>query len=85
MLLHISPAIAATAAGTQIKNLATVTYEDTNGNKYSAQSNEAIITVKQVYSAEIGSDTTKLAAAGQVVYVQSTLTEILVMVKINIL
>ena len=74
MLLHISPAIAATAAGTQIKNLATVTYEDTNGNKYSAQSNEAIITVKQVYSAEIGSDTTKLAAAGQVVYVQSTLT-----------
>jgi uncharacterized repeat protein (TIGR01451 family) len=74
MLLHISPAIAATAAGTQIKNLATVTYEDTNGNKYSAQSNEAIITVKQVYSAEMGSDTTKLAAAGQVVYVQNTLT-----------
>ncbi len=72
----IAPAAvyAATAAGTIIKNLATVTYEDTNGNIYSAQSNEAIITVKQVYSAEVGSDTTKTAAAGQTVYIQHTLT-----------
>ncbi|MCK5917649.1 MAG: hypothetical protein KAG34_04460, partial [Cocleimonas sp.] len=30
---------AAPLAGTEIKNLATVTYEDENGNKYSAQSN----------------------------------------------
>lgn len=74
MLVHISPVIAATAAGTQIKNLATVTYEDVNGNTYSAQSNEAVITVKQVYSAEVGTDTTKTAAAGQVVYIQHTLT-----------
>lgn len=74
IMLQVSPAIAATAAGTQIKNLATVTYEDENGNEYSAQSNEAVITVKQVYTAEIGVDTTKTAAAGQMVYSQHTLT-----------
>ena len=38
-------ALAQTAAGTLIKNLATVTYEDENGNSYSAQSNEAVVTV----------------------------------------
>lgn len=70
----VAPVVAATAAGTMIKNLATVTYEDVNGNQYSAQSNEAVITVKQVYSAEIGVDTAKTAAAGQVVYSQHTLT-----------
>ena len=48
---------AATAAGTQIKNLATVTYQDAAGNVYSAQSNEAIVTVAQVYSATLGTDT----------------------------
>lgn len=74
IMLHVSPAIAATAAGTQIKNLATVTYQDENGNTYSAQSNEAVITVKQVYAAELGVDTTKTAAAGQMVYSQHTLT-----------
>lgn len=74
IMLHVSPVIAATAAGTQIKNLATVTYEDENGNTYSAQSNEAVITVKQVYAAELGVDTTKTAAAGQMVYSQHTLT-----------
>ncbi|MGB1011950.1 MAG: hypothetical protein ACPGVP_19710, partial [Thiolinea sp.] len=67
-------AMATTAAGTLIKNLATVTYEDANGNAYSAQSNEAIITVKQVYSAELSEDTAKTAAAGQSVYIQHTLT-----------
>lgn len=71
---YIAPAVAATAAGTLIKNLATVTYEDVNGNTYSAQSNEAVITVKQVYSAEVTSDATKTASAGQMVYVQHTLT-----------
>lgn len=70
----VAPVVAATAAGTMIKNLATVTYEDVNGNQYSAQSNEAVITVKQVYSAEIGVDTAKTAAAGQVIYSQHTLT-----------
>lgn len=66
--------LAATAAGTLIKNLATVTYEDANGNEYSAQSNEAVITVKQVFSAEMASDNAKTAAAGQTVYTQHTLT-----------
>ena len=39
-----------TAAGTLIKNLATVTYEDENHNSYSAQSNEAVTTVAPVHS-----------------------------------
>ncbi|WP_298610493.1 hypothetical protein [uncultured Thiothrix sp.] len=74
LVVSIAPAVAATAAGTLIKNLATVTYEDSAGNKYSAQSNEAVITVKQVYKAEIASDTDKTATAGQMVYIQHTLT-----------
>lgn len=67
-------AMAATAAGTLIKNLATVTYEDANGNEYSAQSNEAVITVKQVFSAELSEDKATTAAAGQTTYIQHTLT-----------
>ncbi len=59
---------AATAAGTQIKNLATVTYEDAAGNVYSAQSNEAVVTVAQVYSATIGHDLNVDGAPGQPVY-----------------
>lgn len=74
LVISIAPAVAATAAGTLIKNLATVTYEDSAGNKYSAQSNEAVITVKQVYKAEVSSDNTKTAAAGQTVYIQHTIT-----------
>lgn len=74
LVVSIAPAVAATAAGTLIKNLATVTYEDSAGNKYSAQSNEAVITVKQVYEAEIGVDTVKAATAGQMTYIQHTLT-----------
>ncbi|MEM7255797.1 MAG: hypothetical protein AAF404_00250 [Pseudomonadota bacterium] len=58
----------ATAAGTQIKNLATVTYEDAAGNVYSAQSNEAVVTVAQVYSASIGQDINVDGAPGQPVY-----------------
>jgi len=65
---------AATAAGTQIKNLATVTYEDGAGNVYSAQSNEAIVTVAQVYSATIGTDIDRTAAPGQTVYLPYILT-----------
>ncbi len=61
-------ALAATAAGTQIKNLATVTYEDAAGNVYSAQSNEAVVTVAQVYSASIGHDLAVDGAPGQPVY-----------------
>lgn len=74
LVISIAPAVAATAAGTLIKNLATVTYEDSAGNKYSAQSNEAVITVKQVYKAEVSTDNTKTAAAGQTVYIQHTIT-----------
>ncbi len=59
---------AATAAGTQIKNLATVSYEDAAGNQFSAQSNEAVVTVAQVYSATIGTDSTVTASPGQPVY-----------------
>lgn len=74
LVVSIAPAVAATAAGTLIKNLATVTYQDTAGNTYSAQSNEAVITVKQVYKADLSSDSTKTATAGQMVYIQHTLT-----------
>ncbi len=66
--------LAATAAGTQIKNLATVTYEDAAGNVYSAQSNEAIVTVAQVYSATLGVDSDATAAPGQIVYLPYVLT-----------
>jgi len=65
---------AATAAGTQIKNLATVTYEDAAGNVFSAQSNEAIVTVAQVYSATLGVDVDVSAAPGQTVYLPYVLT-----------
>ena len=61
-------AFAQTAAGTLIKNLATVTYEDENGNEYSAQSNEAVVTVAPVYSAIIEKDNALSAAPGQTVY-----------------
>lgn len=67
-------AVAATAAGTIIKNLATVTYEDANGNKYSAQSNEAFVTVAEVFDAEIVDDKALTAAPGQTVYFPHVLT-----------
>lgn len=69
-----STAIAATAAGTQIKNLATVTYEDAAGNIYSAQSNEAVVTVAQVYFATLGTDIDTTAAPGQTVYLPYVLS-----------
>ncbi|MGB1309679.1 MAG: hypothetical protein ACPG47_00640 [Leucothrix sp.] len=67
-------AFAQTAAGTLIKNLATVTYEDENGNSYSAQSNEAVVTVAPVYSATIENDNNLSGAPGQTVYFPHTLT-----------
>jgi len=64
----------ATAAGTEIKNLATVSYEDSSGNSYTAQSNEAVVTVAQVYSAAINSTDTNLTASpGQPVDLSYTL------------
>ena len=67
-------AFAATAAGTLIKNLATVTYEDENGNEYSAQSNEAVVTVAPVASATLEDDNALSAAPGQTVYFPHTIS-----------
>jgi len=64
---------AAPLAGTEIKNLATVSYEDENGNKYTAQSNEAVITVKEQYRATLENDKSLIAAPGQTVYFPHTL------------
>ncbi len=67
-------AYGATIAGTEIKNLATVSYEDAAGNSFTAQSNEAIVTVAQVYSATINStDTNVTASPGQPVDISYTL------------
>lgn len=74
LLVCGSSAFAATKAGEQIKNLATVTYEDSAGNEYTALSNEAIVTVAQVYSASIGTDIDKPGAPGQTVYLPYLLT-----------
>lgn len=64
---------AAPLAGTEIKNLATVSYEDENGNQYTAQSNEAVITVAPQYKATIENDRTQSAAPGQTVYFPHTI------------
>jgi uncharacterized repeat protein (TIGR01451 family) len=64
---------AAPLAGTEIKNLATVTYEDENGNTYTAQSNEAVITVAPQYKATMENDRTQSAAPGSAVYFPHTL------------
>ncbi len=58
-----SQALAATSstlAGTEIKNLASVSYEDTFGNPYQADSNEAVVTVAQIYGATLEADRIKL-------------------------
>ena len=67
---------AAPLAGEEIKNLATVSYEDENGNKYTAQSNEAIITVAPQYRATLENDKELIAAPGQTVYFPHTLENI---------
>lgn len=70
---YSSQLYAQTAAGTLIKNLATVTYQDENGNEYSAQSNEAVVTVAPVFSATIENDNSLYAAPGQTVYFPHTI------------
>ncbi len=67
-------AFAAPLAGTEIKNLATVSYEDENGNTYTAQSNEAVITVAPQYRATLENDRTQSSAPGQTAYFPHTLT-----------
>ncbi len=61
-------AYAITPAGTVITNLATVTYQDSVGNTYTAQSNESAVTVAEIYSADLLDDQTKDGAPGQIVY-----------------
>ncbi len=65
---------AVTEAGEEIRNQATVTYEDAAGNAFSATSNEAIVRVAQVYSATLGVDVDVNAAAGTTVYLPYILT-----------
>lgn len=65
---------AAPLAGEEIKNLATVSYEDENGNTYTAQSNEAVITVAPQYKATMENDNNLTGAPGQTVYFPHTLT-----------
>ncbi len=68
-LLHAVTAQAGmTLAGTVIKNLATVSYQDAAGNQYQATSNESIVTVAEVYAAELQQTQTQNGAAGQTVY-----------------
>lgn len=69
-------ASALTAANTVIQNQATATYEDAGGNKYTAQSNLAEITVQQVYAADITRNITRSGVAGQPVYTTHVLTNI---------
>ncbi|WP_233217690.1 MULTISPECIES: hypothetical protein [unclassified Photobacterium] len=69
-----SQALAATAAGTDIKNLATVTYEDAAGNTYRASSNESVVTVQQIYSATIETDNDVSAAPGSTIYIPHVVT-----------
>lgn len=73
LLLAAGQAWALTAAGTDIKNKATVTYEDINGNSYSAQSNEAVVTVAEVYAGTLRNDGNKSGAPGETVYFSHSL------------
>lgn len=57
-----------TPAGTEINNRATVTYQDINGNQFSAQSNESTVVVAEVFSATLEKDNSKKGAPGQTVY-----------------
>ncbi|KZZ26427.1 hypothetical protein A3754_11185 [Alcanivorax sp. HI0083] len=73
LLFAAGQAWALTDAGTDIKNKATVTYEDANGNSYSAQSNEAVVTVAEVYAGTLENDGKKSGAPGETVYFSHTL------------
>jgi uncharacterized repeat protein (TIGR01451 family) len=71
----VGATLAITEAGTVIKNLATVTYTDTNGDSYTATSNEAQVTVASIFTATLSSDNVGgEAAPGQTVYFPHVLT-----------
>lgn len=55
-------------------NQANVTFVDSYNNPYSSTSNNAIVTVAQVYSATITNDRNVTASAGQTVYLSHILT-----------
>ncbi|MEQ3778142.1 MAG: hypothetical protein ABNH27_13625 [Alcanivorax sp.] len=74
LVLAAGQTLALTPAGTDINNRATVTYEDANGNSYSAQSNESTVTVAEVYFATLEEDGEKFGAPGETVYFPHTLT-----------
>ena len=57
-----------TPAGTKITNLATVTYEDSLGNEYTAQSNESLVKVAAVYAPKLEKPQTLEGTPGQTVY-----------------
>jgi len=74
LVLAAGQTLALTPAGTDINNRATVTYEDANGNSYSAQSNESTVTVAEVFAATLENDGSKFGAPGETVYFSHTLT-----------
>ena len=65
---------ATTPAGTLIKNQAVVTYQDVLGNSKEVKSNESVVTVAEVYSADLKDTQTKDGAPGQMVYFPHQLT-----------
>nr|MDT0250196.1 hypothetical protein [Endozoicomonas sp.] len=73
-MLWLTTALALAPAGYEIKNKATVTYQDSLGNEYTALSNEAVVTVAEVYSALLEHDQTIASAPGQTVYFSHQLT-----------
>jgi len=76
MVFGVSAAIyAITDAGEVITNIASVDYEDENGNSYTATSNEAEVTVGSVFNATIEADSLAVdAAPGQTVYIPYIIT-----------
>lgn len=70
LLLTSGQALGLTAAGQVITNEATVSYEDALGNPFSASSNEARVTVAEVYAATLEQDRSRTGAPGQTVYFQ---------------
>lgn len=65
-----------TPAGTDISNQATVDYEDTNGNPFTAVSNIVTTTVSQVAAVQVAPDNASNAAPGDTLYYAHTVTNL---------
>lgn len=63
-----------TRAGTNISNVATVAYQDANGNNLNATSNTVTTTVSQVAAVDIAPNNTAGADPGDVVYFAHSIT-----------